>query len=432
MWFALLLAAAVLATGAWGQGFRTLEGHGGPVQDVALSADGRTALTASFDNSVGVWDLGSGSVRWLEGHEAAVKAVAFAGPNRAVSAGDDFTIAIWDLAAGKRLHRLAGHAGQIKDLTVSPDGKLLASASWDRTARLWDLATGDLIGVLKGHEGPVNDVAFLDNETLLTASSDGTIRSWNPVSGAQKRVLVRHGFGVTCLLVNAPAGWLVYGAVDGGTRVIDLASGAVLADLTLGRRPVLDIAATPDFSQIAVGDGEGHIMVVDTADWDIEHDFRAARRGPIWALAYSADGRSLLTGGLDDQAYFWPIGANQGSPIIATTRPGFQTPPETMGNGERQFRRKCSICHSLTDDGIRRAGPSLAGLFGRRAGSFPGYLYSDTVASADIVWNADTIDALFDLGPEHYIPGTKMPAQRIASPADRADLIAFLREYTKG
>ena len=431
MRFALLLAAAVLATGAVAQGFRELAGHGGPVQDVAVSADGRTALTASFDNSVGLWDLASGSVRWLEGHDAAVKAVAYAGPGQAVSAGDDFTIALWDLQTGSRLRQMAGHTGQIQNLAVSPDKTQLASASWDRTVRLWDLATGMVQLVLKGHEGPINDVAYLDDQTLLTASADGTIRSWNRATGAQKQVLVRHGFGVTCLLVNPTAGWLVYGAVDGGTRVIDLTTGAVLADLTLGRRPVLDIAASPDFGQIAVGDGEGHIMVVETAGWDIVHDFRAASRGPVWALAYSSDGQSILAGGLDDRAFFWPVGAKAGGPILAM-KPGRPGAGDPMSNGARQFYRTCSICHSLSDDGVRRAGPSLAGLFGRRAGTYPGYIYSDTVANADIVWTETTIDALFDLGPEHYIPGTKMPAQRIADPADRADLIAFLRENTKG
>ncbi len=51
---------------------------------------------------------------------------------------------------------------------------------------------------------------------------------------------------------------------------------------------------------------------------------------------------------------------------------------------------------------------------------------------ADIIWSETTIDALFDEGPDHYIPGTKMPMQRITSPDDRADLIAFLRDNTKG
>ncbi|MCG6903424.1 MAG: c-type cytochrome [Rhodobacter sp.] len=431
MRWALFLMAALFASDAAADGFRALAGHGGPIHDVAISQDGRLALTASFDNSVGVWDLDNDSVRWLDGHEAAVKAVSFAGPGRVASAGDDFEIAIWDIDSGTRLHRLSGHAGQIKDLALSPDQTRLASASWDGTVGLWDIETGARIAQLRGHEGAVNDVVFLDAATLITASADGTIRTWN-MDGSQRRILVRHGFGVTCLLVNARAGWLIYGATDGGTRVIDLATDAVLADLTLDRRPVLDIAATPDFSQVAVGDGEGHIMVVNTANWDIVHDFRAALRGPVWALAYTADGQSLLTGGIDDQAYFWPVGAKDEGPLLANAERGFLKAPETMTNGERQFRRKCSICHSLTHDGIRRAGPSLAGLFGRRAGSYPGYAYSDSVAGAGITWNAATIDALFDQGPEHYMPGTKMPMQRITKPRDRADLIAFLREHTKG
>ncbi|MDJ0629018.1 MAG: c-type cytochrome [Rhodobacter sp.] len=423
--------AALLAAPVWADGYGVLEGHGGPVMDVAVSADGTRALTASFDNSVGYWDLGSGAVTWLEGHEAAVKAAVFAGPGRAASAGDDFAIEIWDLDTARRAHRLEGHQGQIKDLAVSPDGTELASAGWDGTVGLWSLETGRHDAWLKGHDGAVNDVVHAGNR-IYTASADGTIRVWDRETGAQTRVLVRHGFGVTCLLLNEAAGWLVYGAVDGGTRVMDLASEEILADLTLDRRPVLDIAVNPDLTQIAVGDGEGHIMVVDTGRWDIVHDFRAAKRGPIWALAYDATGETVLAGGIDDAAYVWPVGAKADGPIIGTAERGFLQDPATMSNGERQFRRKCSICHSLSDDGLRRAGPSLAGLFGRKAGSVPGYFYSDIVANADIVWNETTIDALFDLGPDHYIPGTKMPMQRITNPQDRADLIAFLKEHTKG
>jgi len=429
--FYMALFSLFAASAGWSQGFAVLEGHGGPIHDVAISADSHHALTASFDNSVGLWDLQTGNVIWLDGHAAAVKTAIFAGPGRAASAGDDFAIEIWDLGRATRLHRLLGHKGQIKDLALSPDGKTLASASWDGRAGLWDIASGAHLAWLQGHSGAVNDVDFLDEGTLVTGSADGTIRSWSRASGEQERVLVRHGFGVTTVLVNRAAGWLVYGAVDGGTRVIDPATDAVLADLTLNRRPVLDIAVNRDFSQIAVGDGEGHIMVVNTAGWDIVHDFRAALRGPIWALAYAADGQSLLAGGIDDQAYFWPIGAKADGPIMGSAR-DFLRAPETMDNGERQFQRKCSVCHSLKNDGIRRAGPTLAGLFGRRAGSSPGYTYSDSVAKSGIIWDAKTIDALFDLGPAHYIPGTKMPMQRITRPEDRADLIAFLRAHTKG
>ena len=426
----LALLPALLASAALADEYRALIGHGGPVMDVAVSPDGRHALTASFDNSVGYWDLNAGSVIWLDGHEAAVKTAIFTGPDTAASAGDDFAIELWDLA-GKTSRRLMGHKGQIKDLAISPNSRTLASASWDGSIGLWDIASGSNRAMLRGHGGAVNDVIFADaGKTLISASADGTIRIWDAANGAEQRILLRHGFGVTCLLLNEAAGWLVYGATDGGTRVIDLASGKILADLTLDRRPVLDIAASPDFTQIAVGDGEGHIMVVNTTDWSIVQDFKAAGRGPIWALAYSGDGQSILAGGLDDAAYFWPTGAEMEGPIMATSQRSFLRDPATMGNGERQFKRKCSICHSLTQDGIRRAGPTLAGLFGRQAGTVRDYIYTDSVATSGLIWSEITIDALFEQGPTHYIPGTKMPLQRITSPNDRADLIAYLKDNT--
>lgn len=58
------------------------------------------------------------------------------------------------------------------------------------------------------------------------------------------------------------------------------------------------------------------------------------------------------------------------------------------------------------------------------------YSYSDTLETSNIVWSAQTIDALFDLGPDVYIAGTKMPVQRIARAEDRADLIEYLRTYS--
>jgi cytochrome c len=58
------------------------------------------------------------------------------------------------------------------------------------------------------------------------------------------------------------------------------------------------------------------------------------------------------------------------------------------------------------------------------------YTYSDALNGSEIIWDDDTIDALFDIGPEHYIPGTKMPMQRITGAKDRADLVTYLRKET--
>ncbi|MGR3572410.1 c-type cytochrome [Brevirhabdus sp.] len=431
------------------EGFFTLKGHGGPIKGIAVSPEGDSILTASFDYSVGLWRDGRPS--WLEAHRAAANTVLYLDADTAVSGGDDFDLYRWDLTQG-RAARMTGHRGKIIQLALSPDRRWLASASWDGTVGLWDLHAPASAPprLLRGHDGAVNDVAFSgDGRTLYSASADGTIRQWDTPGGRLRRTLIKHGFGVNVMVLNPRANWLAYGAVDGVTRVIETSTGRQIADFTLDRRPILALAARRDYATLAVGDGEGYIMLIDTQSWTITRDFRAALRGPVWALAFSADGRNIHAGGLDDALYSWPVagptegpvegpveGASEGDTVASVPRPmvsenrSFLRDPDKMSNGERQFQRKCSICHTLGEDTRRRAGPALGGLFGRRAGSVPGYAYSPDLAAAAIVWDEDTIDALFDLGPDHYIPGSKMPMQRITDPQDRRDLIAFLKEAT--
>ena len=150
----------------------------------------------------------------------------------------------------------------------------------------------------------------------------------------------------------------------------------------------------------------------------------------FWALAFSVDGTSIYAGGLDDVAYAWPVALlGEFEPAIDGQR-SFLRDADSMPNGERQFMRKCSICHALEAGPSRKAGPTLHGVFGRQAGTVPGYPYSQILSGSDIIWSDETIDALFDEGPDHYIPGSKMPMQVITDPNDRVDLIAYLKETT--
>ncbi|MBL4647023.1 MAG: c-type cytochrome [Rhizobiales bacterium] len=413
-------------------GFATLSGHGGPIMGLAYSATDARALSGSFDYSVGYWpDISDETSKpiWLEGHKAAVNSVAFWGKIGAVSGGDDFALIIWDLATATALHRLEGHKGKVLSVKVSKNQKLIASAGWDGRAGLWDAQTGKHLRWFEGHKSSLNDVAFSDDAAILyTASHDGTVRSWDVATGAQRRIETRHGFGVNRLIINDAQGWLVYGALDGGTRVIDIKTGTVLADITLDRKPILSLALNNDASRLAVGDGNGYIMVLDTADWTVARDFRAVKAGPVWALAYANDGR-LLSGGLDETIAIWPLDGR-----IAAQGPDkqpFHRPPAEMENGERQFVRKCSICHNLGASPDRRAGPPLGTLFGRRAGTAKGYSYSSALTSSNVVWNEETIMELFRIGPDALTPGSKMPMQQIAKEQDRRDLVNYLKRVTR-
>ena len=98
--------------------------------------------------------------------------------------------------------------------------------------------------------------------------------------------------------------------------------------------------------------------------------------------------------------------------------------------GQLEFQRKCSVCHTLTPDGANRAGPTLYDVFGRRAGTLAGYTFSKAIIESDIIWNAKTIAQLFDDGPDVMIPGTKMPVQRLKSIERRDELVEFLKKAT--
>ena len=418
---------------AGAQEFTTLKGHGGPVMDIAVDpATGRVA-TASFDNSVGLWE--GRTPTWLEGHQAAVITVAHLRPGVLLSGGDDFALWLWDSEGGRKI---GTHQGKIADIAVGPDGQSVATASWDGTIGYWQIlrlggpaqwtATRK---VFSGHGSGVNSVRFsADGKRLYSASSDGTVRVWED-GGQRRRILVSNGFGVNKLVVNEAEGWLAYGAVDGATRVVDLDSGAEIADFTLERRPILSMAYHAATDQLAVGDGQGYIMIIDTARWHIVRDFRAMRQGPVWALDFSPDGQIIYAGGIEDIAYAWPVALLDEFDPVGGASGTFLRATDQMPNGERQFMRRCSICHALGPPPSRKAGPSLYGLFGRRAGTVIGYRYSEILTGSDIIWSDDTIDALFDIGPDHYIPGSKMPMQRIRAPEDRQDLVDYLRVATR-
>jgi cytochrome c len=403
-----------------------LRGHGGPVRAIAVSPDGKHVASGSFDTSAILWSAASGTAeRVLRFHEGAVNATVFLGDGRLATSGDDGRIAIWAPGSAAPETVLQGHTGPVVSLALSPDGSTLASASWDGTARLWPLAGGPA-RVLEGHRQNVNGVAFTrDGGSVVTAGYDLTLRIWSLADDrAVKTMTMPAPLNAVATL---PGGDIVTAGATGQVFFLS-AEGQMRAEVDAAAVPIIALTASTDGKLVAASSIRGAIAVV-------EHDtFKVARTLvgpglPAWSVAFLPDNHTLLTGGTDRLIRRWD--ALTGGPAGDATMSG---PPDPLaqydGDPGAQVFRACVACHTLKADEGPRAGPTLAGIFGRRIASLPGYNFSPALKKLDIVWTPETLSKLFEIGPAAYTPGTKMPEQRVGA-EDRAELLKFLEKTTR-
>jgi cytochrome c len=99
-------------------------------------------------------------------------------------------------------------------------------------------------------------------------------------------------------------------------------------------------------------------------------------------------------------------------------------------DGRALFQAQCAACHTLSANGAGLPGPTLHGLFGRKAGSVPHFAYSAAMRKATVVWNRGSLDA-FLTAPQTYVPGNAMPFAGIADTTARQRLIDYLEDASR-
>jgi cytochrome c len=341
-----------------------------------------------------------------------------------VTAGADGRIAIWSDGKQQPDTVLQGHTAPIVALGVSPDGATLASAAWDNTVRLWPLA-GGAPRVLEGHTQNVNGVAFTpDGKAVVSAAYDLTLRIWPLDGGAPTVVTLPAPLSAVAVapdeIVAAGANGVVYFLNHAGEQ-----KGEVPASPT----PVISLGVSSDGTLVAAAGIRGSVAVIGRKERKLARTLVGPGL-PVWSVAFLPDSRTILTGGTDRMIRRWD--AVTGDHIGAVALEERQDPLAAYaGDPGAEIYRACVACHTLSPDEGNRAGPTLAGIFGRRIATLPGYNFSDALKKLDIVWTPETVAKLFEVGPAEYTPGTKMPEQRIGSPEDRKALTDFLSKATK-
>lgn len=255
------------------------------------------------------------SPRIVSSHEGSVLSLAFApdgGGHVLASASRDDLVKLWDLRRDPRqplLRRLRGHGGDVYAVAYSPDGATLASAGADGTVRLWDPRTGAEKRVIRGHDGIVRVVRFSpDGKTLCTAGADKTVRLWDAATGQPLRTFGGHEGMVRGLAFSPDGKRIVSGSVDRKVRVWTV-GGDGAADAVLGGHTgsVESVAWSPDGGTIVSGSEDASVRL-----WDVPaagpvalRQTLAGHAAEIDSVAFRGDGKLLATGSKDRTIKLW-------------------------------------------------------------------------------------------------------------------------------
>jgi uncharacterized protein with WD repeat len=245
------------------------------------------------------------TIATLPGEAEDVRAVTFSPDGKLLAAAGGLParsgeVKIWDVEKRALLRTITGHADCIYAVEFAPDGKSIATASYDKLIKLWDTATGQEIRTLKDHIDAVYALAFTpDGKRLVSASADRGVKVWDVASGERLFTLSEPTDGLNTLAID-PAGKRVAAAgLDRTIRVWSLGekSGTLLNSLIAHEDAILQLAWSPDGKYLISSAADKEVKIFQADDLTVVKTWRQ----PDWALslALAPDGKSFAVGRFD-------------------------------------------------------------------------------------------------------------------------------------
>ena len=181
-----------------GKLIRVFEGHKDAIYSAALSPDGKTLATGSYDQKIKLWNVETGrEIRTLSGHNGAIYSLAFRPDGKILASGSgDHTVKLWDVASGERRDTLSQPLKDLYAVAFSPDGKRLVAGGVDHRIRIWEISedaretTNPLLDSKYAHEGTILNLVFSsDGRWLLSSADDRTVKVWDAHQMKEKLLL---------------------------------------------------------------------------------------------------------------------------------------------------------------------------------------------------------------------------------------------------